>query len=571
MIRIKNWTDEDLKRVVVDPTKYTEFDVLGRNRKVKRNGVRVDWTPELIREYKLCRDDIEYFARKYVKIINLDKGLIKIEPYPYQVDMWNLFRENRFSVILAARQSGKSIGYVVFILHSIIFNKDYKIALLANKGATSRQILARVILALENLPFFLQPGVKSLNKGSVEFETDSTVYSASTSKDAIRGDSVNMVILDEFAFVENDTEFMTSTYPVITAGTSTKIIIVSTANGIGNQFYKIWTSSLNNTNDYVNLRVDWWDVPGRNEEWKRQTIANTSPEQFDQEFGNNFIGAANTLISPNAIINIVKRPPIFKTENDCLLIYEKPIEYHKYIMTVDVSKGRGKDYHTFNIIDISTNPYKQVAVFRNNLMSPLMYPTIVAKWATIYNTALVLVESNDNGYLVCSSLIYDLEYDNVFVESHSHKNSLGVEMTKKVKAIGCTNFKDLVEQHKLEIVDEETVFEITTFVEIKNSFAASNNNHDDLVMNFVLFSWFISTDFFTQYDEDAKKLYEYLFVENKLNVEYSVPPFGIIDDGVHDYLENSDEDSEYERIFRIKFNLDDSDDTFYHENFILFR
>jgi len=528
---LREWTQEDVDRVIVDPTPYTVFDKLGRNPKIKRNGVTTHWTPEMRREYLLCATDIEYFAKKYVKIINLDKGKMNIDPYPYQVNMWNTFQRQRFSVVLAARQSGKSIGYVVFLLHQIIFNQEYKIALLANKGATARQILGRVTLSLENLPFFLQPGTKILNKGSIEFETDSIIYAASTGKDAIRGDSVNMVVLDEFAFVDNDTEFMTSTYPVISAGTTTKIIIVSTANGIGNQFYKIWNGAIDKRNAYFPIRVDWWEVPGRDEAWKKETIANTSELQFAQEFENNFIGASNTLISPNAIVNIVKKPPIFVLEDRSLNVYEKPEEEHKYIITVDVAKGRGQDYSTFNVIDISTNPFKQVAVFRNNKISPLLFPTIILKYAQAYNEALVIIEANDQGALVCSGLLYDLEYDHVFVENRG-KNTLGVEMTKRVKAIGCTNFKDLVEQSKLEIVDEETAFEISCFVEIKNSYGASNNNHDDLVMNFVLFSWFISTDFFTQYHEEAKKLYDFLYVETKSDIEFSVPPFAIFDDGV---------------------------------------
>lgn len=531
MTKMKEWTREDFDRVIVDPTPYSQFDRLGRNPKVKRNGVTTHWTPEMRREYFLCATDIEYFARKYAKIVNLDKGLINIDPYPYQLNMWRTFQESRFTVVLAARQSGKSIGYVVYLLHQIIFNKNYKIALLANKGATSRQILARVTLALEYLPFFLQPGTKSLNKGSIEFETDSIIYAASTSKDAVRGDSINMVVLDEFAFVDNDTEFMTSTYPVITSGSTTKIVIVSTANGIGNQFYKIWTGAINKTNEYVPIRVDWWEVPGRDEKWKATTIANTSELQFAQEFGNSFVGAANTLVSANAILAIAKRKPVVVLENDSLSVYEKPQEDHKYIMTVDVAKGRGQDYSTFNIVDISVSPFKQVAVFRNNKISPLLFPTVLLKYATAYNEALVIVEANDQGSLVTAGLLYDLEYDNVFVESRS-KNALGVEMTKRVKAVGCTNFKDLIEQSKLEVVDEETAFEISCFVEIKNSYGASNNNHDDLVMNLVLFSWFVSTDFFTQYHEDAKKLYDFLYVENKIDIEFSVPPFAIFDNGV---------------------------------------
>ena len=264
------------------------------NPNVKRDGVAEEWDAYKIKEYKKCMNDPVYFCSKYVKVVHLDKGLVNFKLYPYQEKMFEHFRSNRFSIVLACRQSGKSISSVGYLLWFALFNPEKTIAILANKGATAREMLARVTLMLENLPFFLQPGCKALNKGSLEFSNNSRIIASATSGSSIRGMSVNLLFLDEFAFVENATEFYTSTYPVISSGKDTKVIITSTANGIGNQFEKIWTGAVQGTNEYKAFRVDWWDVPGRDEKWKQQTIANTSQLQFDQEFGNTFFGTGDT-------------------------------------------------------------------------------------------------------------------------------------------------------------------------------------------------------------------------------------------------------------------------------------
>lgn len=263
----------------------TKDSYLGNNN-VKRDGVEQNWTQEQVLEYAKCMQDPAYFTRKYVKIISLDDGLVPFNLYPYQEKMFNHFNENRFNIVLAARQSGKTIAVVAYLLWYALFHSEKTIAILANKGATAREILSRITLALENIPFFLQPGCKALNKGNIEFSNNTEILAASTSNSSIRGKSVNLLYLDEFAFVERDATFYTSTYPVITAGKTTKVIITSTANGIGNTFHKIWEGAQQGTNAYKPFRIDWWDVPGRDEKWKEETIANTSQRQFDQEMGN---------------------------------------------------------------------------------------------------------------------------------------------------------------------------------------------------------------------------------------------------------------------------------------------
>lgn len=499
------------------------------NINVKRDGVQQQWVEHEVLEYAKCMSDPSYFARKYVKIISLDEGLVNFNLYPYQEQMFNHFNDNRFSIVLACRQSGKSISSVVYLLWYAIFHPEKTIAVLANKGATAREMLQRVTLALEHLPFFLQPGCRALNKGSIEFSNNSRIVAAATSGSSIRGMSVNLLFLDEFAFVERASEFYTSTYPVISSGRDTKVIITSTANGIGNTFHKIWEGAVQQTNEYKPYTVNWWDVPGRDEEWKRQTVSNTSQLQFDQEFGNTFFGTGDTLINSDTLLDLRSKPPIQVLEGGDVKVYEETKKDHEYLMTVDVARGRGQDYSTFNVIDITVRPFKQVAVYRNNTISPILFPDIIYKFAKVYNNAYVIIESNDQGSIVCRGLYYDLEYENVHVESAIKANAVGIEMTRKSKRLGCSGIKDLLEERKLDICDENTILEISTFVSRGQSYEASDGNHDDLMMNLVMLGYFVSTQMFS--DMTDINLKQMMFENQMREIEDAIVPFGFVDDG----------------------------------------
>ena len=497
---------------------------------VKRDGVQQSWTEESIREYAKCMQDPVYFAVTYLKVINLDEGLVPFQLYDYQEDMFKHFNDNRFSIVLACRQSGKSISSVAYLLWYAVFHSEQTIAILANKGATAREMLSRITLMLENLPFFLQPGCKALNKGSVEFSNNSRIIASATSGSSIRGMSINVLFLDEFAFVENDAEFYTSTYPVISSGKNTKVIITSTLNGIANIYYKLWEGAVQGTNNFKPFRVDWWDVPGRDEAWKLETIANTSQLQFDQEFGNKVTTSGTTLIDADKILALKSIPPIY-TQNG-ISVYIKPKEDHSYLMFVDVAKGRGQDYSTFNIIDVTEQPFVQVATYRNNMISPLLFPDVIYKYATTYNEAYVIIENNDAGAVVCNGLYYDLEYENVHVESAIKAGGVGVMMTKKIKRIGCSNIKDLIEQGKLQINDAETIIELSAFSARGQSYEALPGMHDDLVMNLVMFGWYSSTPFFLEMtDIDIRNM---LYSERAAEIENDMLPFGIISQSADD-------------------------------------
>ena len=499
------------------------------NPNIKKDGIVQNWTEEQVREYAKCMKSPVYFVEKYAKIISLDKGLVPFELYPYQAKMFNQFQNNRFNVVLACRQSGKSISACGYLLWFALFQPEKTIAVLANKGATAREMLARITIMLENIPFFLQPGCKALNKSNIDFSNNSRIIAAATSGQSIRGLSVNLLYLDEFAFVERAAEFYTSTYPVISSGTDTKIIVTSTANGIGNTFHKIWEGAVQGVNEYSYFRVDWHDVPGRDEKWKEETINNTSQIQFDQEFGNTFFGTGDTLINAQTLLDLRASQPIRQLESGDILIYKEPIKNHDYILVADVSKGRGQDYSSFSLIDISARPFEQVAVYRNNTISPLLFPKIIYKYANVYNKAYCIIESNDQGGVVCNGLYYDLEYENMHVESAVKANAVGIEINRKSKRLGCSALKDLLENNKLKVVDEQTILEISTFEAKGQTFQASVGNHDDLVMNLVLFGYFVSSAYFSNLTD--LNLKDIIFNQKMKEINEDIVPFGFIDDG----------------------------------------
>lgn len=514
---------------IVDTTKAKSNTAYLGNPHVKRDGIEEDWTQEKVAEYAKCMADPVYFAVTYLKVINLDDGLVPFELYPYQEKMFNHFNDNRFSIVLACRQSGKSISSVAYLLWFGLFHPEKNIAIVANKGATAREMLARLTLMLENLPFFLQPGCKAVNKGTIEFSNNSKIFTAATSGSSIRGQAVNLLFMDEFAFVERAAEFYTSTYPVVSSGKDTKVIITSTANGIGNPFHKIWEGASQGVNEFKPFRVDWWDVPGRDEEWKEQTVSNTSQLQFDQEFGNTFFGTGNTLIRPEFLLNLKAARPSRILEGGDLLVYQEPRRGTNYVMCVDVAKGRGQDYSTFTIVDISSRPFKQVASYRNNLISPVLFPDVLVKYAKLYNEAYVVVENNDAGQLVTRGMFYDHEYPNMHIEKMK-STGIGVEMTRRSKRLGCSGFKDLIEELQLDVVDENTIIEISTFEAKGNSYEASDGNHDDLVMNLVLFGYLVGTERFRALTDINVK--EMLFEQRMKEIEDDVPPFGYHDNTV---------------------------------------
>ena len=512
------------------------------NHLIKRSGIETEYTEHEMAEYLKCSENPTHFIENYTQIISLDEGLVPFELRGYQENLINHFKDNRFSVVLASRQSGKSITSCAYLLWYILFNPEVTVAVLANKGAIAREMIARIVTMLESVPFFLQPGVKILNKGNIEFGNDSKIVAAATSSSSIRGMSINMLYLDEFAFVEDAETFYTATYPVITSGKDSKVIITSTANGVGNMFHKIYESAIHDQSEYKPFTINWYDVPGRDEAWKQQTIANTSEAQFEQEYGNSFLGTGNTLVNSNTLLGLKALEADWT--KDEVRVYERPKEGREYICTVDVSKGRGLDYSTFSIFDVTESPFKQVCTYRDNSVSPMLYPDLLNKYCRPYNDALIIIENNAEGGMVATQLHYDIEYPNVFVQGMTKADDIGVTMSRRIKRIGCSTMKELLEENRLIVVDRHTITELMTFVNKGSSFEADKGYHDDMVMNLVLFSWFITTDYFSSLTD--KQVKDLLYSEQQKLIEDDILPVGVFG---HEHKEETFVDKEGDRWY----------------------
>ena len=523
------------------------------NPNLKKANVAQNFTKKQVSEFLKCQADPVYFAQKYVKIINLDEGLVPFQMYDFQEKLVNNFHNNRFNICKMPRQSGKSTTVVSYLLHYAIFNDSVTIGILANKAQTARDLLGRLQIAYENLPKWMQQGIIAWNKGSMELENKSKIIAASTSASAVRGMSFNIIFLDEFAFVANHLadDFFSSVYPTISSGKSTKVIIVSTPRGM-NHFYRLWHDAELGRNEYVTTDVHWSEVPGRDEAWKEQTIKNTSEAQFRVEFECEFLGSVDTLISPAKLKTMVYDEPINRGKRGGE-IYENPIDKHNYSITVDVARGVEKDYSAFIIFDTTEFPYRVVAKYRNNTIKPMLFPNVILDFAKAYNNAYVLCEVNDIGDQIASILFYDMEYENVLMTAvrgragqvlgqgfSGSKTQLGVKMSKTVKKIGSLNLKTLIESDKLIVKDYNIIAELTTFIEKSNSFEAEEGCNDDLAMCLVIFAWLVMQDYFKEMTDDdiRKRVYD----DQRDQIEADMAPFGFLQDGISEETSFVDDD-----------------------------
>ena len=514
------------------------------NPNLKKANVQQEWTKEELEEYAKCMKDPIYFIQQYIKIVSLDEGLVPFKLYDFQKEMVGTFHNNRFTICKLPRQSGKSTTIIAYLLHYVLFNPTVNVAILANKAATARDLLGRLQLAYEHLPKWLQQGVMSWNKGSLELENGSKILASSTSASAVRGGSYNIIFLDEFAYVPSNVaeQFFSSVYPTISSGKTTKVMIVSTPHGM-NMFYKLWVDAEEERNEYIPIEVHWSEVPGRDEEWKQQTIKNTSESQFNTEFECEFLGSIDTLITPAKLKTLTYRQPI--QSNAGLDIHARPEEGHTYMLTADVSRGTSNDYSAFIVVDITELPYRIVAKYRDNEIKPLLFPQKIYEMARIYNQAFVMIEVNDIGEQVANAMQFDLEYDNLVMASmrgrsgqvlgagfSGGKAQLGVRTTKAVKKVGCSNLKQLVEDNKIIVEDLEIISELSTFIVKGQSFEADEGCNDDLVSCLFMFGWATDQQYFKELTDVDVRMQ--MVKENQDALEQDMAPFGFIVDGLED-------------------------------------
>lgn len=509
---------------------------------LKNVGVKIEWTEDTFQEYLKCREDPIYFINTYCKIVSLDAGIVPFKLFDYQTRFIKAMHENRRVISMQPRQQGKTQTVAAYILWYTLFStavdedgaqtaKPVSVAILANKGAASREILARYKFMYQGLPMWLQSGVITWNKGDVELENGSVCFTAATSADGIRGKSVNLLYVDEVAIVPNTVaeEFFTSTYPTISSGKTTKIVLTSTPLGY-NHFWKFWNEAVNGINGFVPIHIKYYEHPGRDEKWAAAQKEMLGPLKFNQEVECNFLGSSATLIDAGIIGQLFGKPYIYS--KDGLDIQETVIKKdsmledgtvvpkdHSYVIVVDTSKGVGGDYSAFVIIDVTLPPYKVVGKYRNNKISPLLYPSIIHKMAMEYNEAFVLFELNASEQ-VPHILYYEMEYENILFVTRNTKNGqvisggfgggsqqLGVMTDKKTKRIGCSNIKSIIEEKKLEIFDVDIIAELSTFIVVKDSYAADDGYHDDLAMCLVIFGWLSTQPYFKDMiDVDLRKI-----------------------------------------------------------------
>ncbi len=530
--------------MAIEDIQLQQRDAYLSNPNLKRANTQIQWSEEQIIEFLKCKDDPVYFANSYLKIVTLDHGLQPFRLYDFQEKLIKNFHNNRFNICKMPRQTGKSSTAVSYLLHYALFNDSANIAILANKASTARDLLQRLQLAYENLPKWMQQGVLQWNRGSLELENGSKIMAASTSASAVRGGSYNIIFLDEFAFIPNHIadDFFASVYPTISSGKTTKVIIVSTPRGM-NHFYRMWHDAERGKNGYIPTEVHWSEVPGRDEVWKAQTIANTSLEQFRVEFETEFLGSVGTLVNPTKLKVLAYDDPIKR--NKGLDVYENPMEDSSYLITVDVARGIGNDYSAFVVFDITEFPYRVVAKYKNNEIKPMLFPSIINEVAKAYDNSWILIEVNDIGDQVANILHFDLEYDNILMCSmkgragqivgsgfSGKKSQLGVRTTAAVKKLGCSNLKLLIEDDKLFVSDYDIISELTTFTQRHNSFQAEEGCNDDLVMCLVIFAWLVAQEYFKEMTNNdiRKRIYE----EQKNQIDQDMAPFGFILNGLEE-------------------------------------
>lgn len=517
-------------------------EIYSGNPQLKKAHTNIEFTAEQVKEYIKCSKDPVYFAKNYIKIISVDEGVVPFKMYKFQEKLIKNFHKHRFNICKLPRQSGKSTTAVSYLLHYAIFNDSVNIAILANKAQTAKDLLSRLQLAYENLPKWLQQGVKIWNKASLELDNGSKIIAASTSASSVRGGTYNIIFLDEFAFIANNIaeEFFRSTYPTITSGKNTKVMIISTPKGM-NMYYKLWTEAERKLNEYIPTEVHWSEVPGRDQRFKEQTIANIGSDAWNQEFECSFLGSAGTLISASKIKTLIYDKPISKSGG--LDIYKPANKDSQYLIVADCSEGVGKDYHAFIVFDITKIPYTIAAKYKNNMLKPMLLADIIKTTAVAYNNAYVLIEIASVGEQVAKNIHYDLEYGNMLMSTvngragqvigqglYGRNSQYGLKISKQVKRVGCSNLKTIVEDDKILIRDVEIISELTTFIAKNNSYEAEIGCNDDLVSCLVIFAWLIVQDYFKDLTNNdvRKKISE----EQKEQLDLELAPLCFFDDGM---------------------------------------
>ncbi len=462
---------------------------------IKRPHEEIVYTVDQAKEVLECSKSFYAFL-KHVRIIHPDHGRIPFDPYDYQLDIFDLILNNRFVIAMVARQSGKSTLVAVYLVWYSIFNDDKLVGVVSNKEESAIDIVDRCKLIYEELPPWLKPGVMEYNKKSIKFENGSIIRGAATSKNSFRGRTMNLIFADELAFVEPAwlaDAFWMSNYPTISKSTESKFIIVSTPNGIGNLFHNTYAKAEKSSkgesggNAFKHYKADYTCLPERNNEaWKQQELGNMGRMRFNQEYGCEFLGSANTVIDEKTLKRLLDQPEpeaITTSEKGNYRVFKRPEQGATYLIGVDCAKGTGEHFSTMQVYHLeSMKPIKlsQCAVFEDNYMDTYDFAALIHKTAMYYNDAYMMVENNGEGSAVISELWWTHENEGLVCTGTKKKN-LGIRATKNTKPEAVILMKKLIEDGSMEVVDPNTINQLLTFIEQSQNRFSGNGKPDDLV------------------------------------------------------------------------------------------
>jgi hypothetical protein len=503
-------------------------------------GESIDYDQAMQTEIKRCAASYEYFVEHYIKIDDNSGSLKVIKLYDYQKRLLKLIHNNKFTICKFPRQCGKTTSMATYIVWCLLFKKRFKVGVAADKDDTATEIMDRIKTAYENLPYWMQQGIKKWDQHKVQLENGSRVDAAATTKKTFRGKTYNLVLLDEFAFVDQNIAdpFFTSIYPVISKSDpsipidkQTKMVIISTPNGM-NHFHKLYVEAEEKQSSFNAIEIRWNDVPGRDEAFKKETLKNIGEDRWEQEYDGSFLGAPTSLIPAKKLKMLTWRTAREAYED--MQFWKAPQPGHTYFITVDICQGRGLDYHAMSVVDISQLPYEVVATYHNNLLDTMLYPSLILEMAKRYNDAFVLIELNNNGKQVADILAWELEYENMLATKTKGRSgqylsvessaTMGLTMTKPVKSTGCSNLKSLIMNDKLVLNDYTFIQELTTFEIASGQYKAAVGAHDDMVMTLVSFAWATTEPYFA--DLLDTNIRELLFARKIQQMEEDLVPVG---------------------------------------------
>lgn len=506
------------------------------NRRIRKAGERLSLTSKQLSEWRRCLTDQMYFIETYVKIKHVDyEKKVPFIPRFYQREMVEKMMAERFVITKLPRQVGKTAITAAVLLWYLIFNSNFSILIAAHKGDKARDIVGLIKDMFEELPPWLQHGIVEWNKGNIVLENGSRCRASATSGSSARGDTYNVVALDEFAHVPTHVAkaFIMSVIPTISSGQSTKVFITSTPLGM-NFFYTMWMAAQEGKNGYHTIEIKWNDVPGRDDKWRDGIVSSFGQQYFDQEYAAEFVGSSYTLITASKLLGLPKISPSEQGEH--VSVWKRAEKKRTYVITADVAEGVMGDYSAAVVTDVSVLPYEVVCTYRNNSISTMALPQVLFNLGRSYNEAMIMVDASGIGHDVAAQLHQDLEYENTCMTSSSSRlgamlgggfassSRFGLKIDKRVKTMGCAKLKALVEADQIKINDPVTIEELHRFALIRKTYQAEEG-HDDMVMCLVMLAWMADQGYLKDVTStDARSA---VARDNMRRIEDELTPFGM--------------------------------------------